>query len=166
MSAEQVVATRPNLQVEKTTPPVFTIIEPATTRQRCKGSSLDSIGLGSGDTNLYSYVGNSPTNFTDPSGNIPQALGALCLKGAISGAAAYTIINVLAGRKVTLWGFLASAGGGCVAGIGIGLGLRALMALRHARAARPPLWTSTNTKSALKNVLGHWKKHKGEFPEV
>jgi hypothetical protein len=31
------------------------------------------MGFGAGDSNLYRYVGNSPTNFTDPSGNF--ALG-------------------------------------------------------------------------------------------
>jgi RHS repeat-associated protein len=30
--------------------------------------SEDSIGFAGGDTNLYRYVGNSPTNYTDPSG--------------------------------------------------------------------------------------------------
>jgi RHS repeat-associated protein len=33
--------------------------------------AADSLGFGGGDTNLQAYVGNSPTNFTDPSGNIP-----------------------------------------------------------------------------------------------
>jgi RHS repeat-associated protein len=32
--------------------------------------SEDPIGFGAGDTNLYRYVNNSPTNFTDPSGEI------------------------------------------------------------------------------------------------
>jgi RHS repeat-associated protein len=31
--------------------------------------SEDPMGFGAGDSNLYRYVGNSPTNFTDPSGN-------------------------------------------------------------------------------------------------
>ena len=30
--------------------------------------SADPLGFGAGDSNLYSYVSNSPTNFTDPSG--------------------------------------------------------------------------------------------------
>ncbi len=30
--------------------------------------SQDPIGFQAGDPNLYRYVGNSPTNFTDPSG--------------------------------------------------------------------------------------------------
>ena len=33
--------------------------------------SEDPIGFAAGDTNIYRYVGNSPTNFTDPSGNNP-----------------------------------------------------------------------------------------------
>jgi RHS repeat-associated protein len=33
--------------------------------------SSDPLGFGGGDTNLQAYVGNNPTNFTDPSGNIP-----------------------------------------------------------------------------------------------
>lgn len=32
--------------------------------------SQDPIGFGGGDSNLYAYVGNSPTNYTDPSGHI------------------------------------------------------------------------------------------------
>jgi RHS repeat-associated protein len=32
--------------------------------------SEDPIGFSAGDTNLYRYVNNSPTNFTDPSGNL------------------------------------------------------------------------------------------------
>ncbi len=43
--------------------------------------SEDPIGFGAGDTNLYRYVNNSPTNYTDPSGTIiPQIIG-----GFISG---------------------------------------------------------------------------------
>jgi RHS repeat-associated protein len=33
--------------------------------------SPDPLGFGAGDANLYRYVGNSPTNFTDPTGMIP-----------------------------------------------------------------------------------------------
>jgi len=28
-----------------------------------------------------------------------------------------------------------------------------------------PLWTSTKSKSAVENAFGHYKKHKGDFPE-
>ncbi|MEG4304147.1 RHS repeat-associated core domain-containing protein [Microcoleus sp. D3_18a_C4] len=37
--------------------------------------SEDTIGFGGGDANLYRYVGNSPTNYTDPSGEqVPVAI--------------------------------------------------------------------------------------------
>jgi hypothetical protein len=32
--------------------------------------SEDPLGFGAGDSNLYRYAGNSPTNHTDPSGQI------------------------------------------------------------------------------------------------
>jgi hypothetical protein len=32
--------------------------------------SEDPIGFAAGDSNIYRYVGNSPTNFVDPSGNV------------------------------------------------------------------------------------------------
>jgi uncharacterized protein RhaS with RHS repeats len=36
--------------------------------------SEDPLGFGAGDENLYRYVFNSPTNFTDPSGEAVPAL--------------------------------------------------------------------------------------------
>ncbi|ERN39815.1 RHS repeat-associated core domain protein [Rubidibacter lacunae KORDI 51-2] len=36
--------------------------------------SEDPLGFGAGDVNLYRYVGNSPLNFTDPSGTIIQQI--------------------------------------------------------------------------------------------
>jgi RHS repeat-associated protein len=35
--------------------------------------SEDPVGFGAGDANLYRYVGNSPTNYTDPTGNFSLA---------------------------------------------------------------------------------------------
>jgi hypothetical protein len=35
------------------------------------------MGFGAGDSNLYRYVGNSPTNYTDPTGNFAMNWGAL-----------------------------------------------------------------------------------------
>lgn len=29
-----------------------------------------------------------------------------------------------------------------------------------------PVWSSTKNKSAVENALGHWNKHKSEFPEL
>jgi len=28
------------------------------------------------------------------------------------------------------------------------------------------IWSSTRRKSSVENALGHWNKHKGEFPEL
>ena len=36
--------------------------------------SEDPLGFGAGDANVYRYVGNSPTNYSDPSGEVFQAL--------------------------------------------------------------------------------------------
>jgi RHS repeat-associated protein len=41
--------------------------------------SEDPLGFNAGDTNLTRYVLNSPTNYTDPSGNIPIVFGGLTL---------------------------------------------------------------------------------------
>jgi RHS repeat-associated protein len=43
--------------------------------------SEDPLGFGAGDTNLTRYVGNSPTNFTDPSGKCPLVLIPLAAAG-------------------------------------------------------------------------------------
>jgi RHS repeat-associated protein len=47
--------------------------------------SEDPMGFGAGDSNLYRYVGNSATNYTDPTGNFAFNLGGL--------SAALTSIN-------------------------------------------------------------------------
>ncbi|NJR32299.1 MAG: RHS repeat-associated core domain-containing protein [Chamaesiphon sp. CSU_1_12] len=49
--------------------------------------SEDPIGFSAGDTNLYRYVGNSPTNFTDPSGNFVQAILGIMVLGGLFAAA-------------------------------------------------------------------------------
>jgi RHS repeat-associated protein len=61
--------------------------------------SQDPIGFGAGDTNLYRYVGNSPTNFIDPSGMltivIPGGYGELgTLPQIISSQGRYAVIAV------------------------------------------------------------------------
>lgn len=73
--------------------------------------SEDPIGFAGGDSNLYSYVGNSPTNLTDPTGQVAVALvavpavkllgGLLVRRAAISvGAlAAAGVAGTMAGRK-------------------------------------------------------------------
>jgi RHS repeat-associated protein len=56
--------------------------------------SEDSIGFAGGSPNLYGYVNNSPTNFTDPSGHCP-----VCLVIFVAWAAYDAYELVLSGRK-------------------------------------------------------------------
>jgi RHS repeat-associated protein len=53
-------------------------------------ASEDPIGQASGDTNLYRYVGNSPTNHTDPSGLEEIVFAAENLEGARAGQVSTT----------------------------------------------------------------------------
>jgi RHS repeat-associated protein len=46
--------------------------------------SRDPKGFGAGDTDLYRYVGNAPTNTTDPSGLEPATMSASILASALS----------------------------------------------------------------------------------
>jgi len=46
----------------------FTLRRRDYTTQEARFRSEDPLGINGGDTNLYSYVGNSPTNMVDPSG--------------------------------------------------------------------------------------------------
>jgi RHS repeat-associated protein len=78
--------------------------------------SEDPIGFAGGDANLYSYVFNRPTSFTDASGEVIDpvswtALGIACGSGAVLGVAA---TRVMAGRKPTL----AQLGSGALLGCG------------------------------------------------
>jgi RHS repeat-associated protein len=58
--------------------------------------SVDPAGFGAGDTNLYRYVGNSSTLYTDPSGEIVPllAFGLLIAAGGLLGAG-YGVANHL-----------------------------------------------------------------------
>jgi RHS repeat-associated protein len=98
--------------------------------------SEDPAGYSAGDTNLYAYVGNNPTNVTDPSGENPAiAVLGSCLTGAAIGTGVSYLEQRLSGRKVNWglggWGGWAGARGvggaallGCGAGaLGRGAGL-------------------------------------------
>jgi RHS repeat-associated protein len=56
--------------------------------------SEDPVGFGAGDTNLYRYVNNNPTNFTDPSGMIAPLIAA--------GMVAMGIMNALIDVNIQL----------------------------------------------------------------
>ncbi|GAA0809714.1 RHS repeat-associated core domain-containing protein [Spirilliplanes yamanashiensis] len=77
--------------------------------------SEDPIGFAGGG-NLYAYAANSPTNYTDPSGNNPLLVG--CLLGGLTDGAMEWAGQRLSGRKVDWgWGGVGGAAAlGCAAG--------------------------------------------------
>ncbi len=91
--------------------------------------SEDRTGLNSGNTNLQSYVMNSPTNFRDPTGQNPA-----CLIGGLLGTIAFNgsvIYRSLWGRKASYYAGLTGLGrialgnaqafgAGCAIGSGVG----------------------------------------------
>jgi RHS repeat-associated protein len=102
--------------------------------------SVDPIGFAAGDTNLYRYVGNNSTNYTDPSGEIaflaplvPWAIGAAvtgvtwALGGAVFGGvkeSALSIAENIDRRESIDWGrALAKGGEGAISGAITGFGL-------------------------------------------
>jgi hypothetical protein len=75
--------------------------------------SEDPIGWASGQANNYAYVGDSPTNFTDPSGKLFWVPGAVILNAAIGGISG----AVAAAQKCGSGGQIFAAGiGGAIAG--------------------------------------------------
>ncbi len=76
--------------------------------------SSDPIGFGGGDANLYRYAAGSPTNLTDPSGEIALADTAVaCVVGGAISAFGTWAFNSLAGRKTTVGDLVTSAAVGC-----------------------------------------------------
>ncbi|WP_337175134.1 RHS repeat-associated core domain-containing protein [Paludisphaera sp.] len=80
----------------------------------------DPVGFSAGDANLYRYVGNSPTNATDPSGNFGVA-------GALVGGSVGAVVGGLlawhsGGDAWSIWvGVGSGYVGGAIAGTGVGL---------------------------------------------
>jgi hypothetical protein len=98
--------------------------------------------------NRFSYVGNAPTNGTDPDGHCyplcTMAIGAAI--GAIAGGIGYTIANH--GQNFSYKGFAAAVGVGIVAGglIGTGIGIGILAA---SPAAAGAIVTATSVAAPL-----------------
>jgi len=62
-----------------------------------------TLGFAAGDTNLYRYCGNSPTNATDPSGHVANVVAGAGI-GAIFGAGAYLYQYATGGiEEFSLW---------------------------------------------------------------
>ncbi len=81
-------------------------------------TSQDPMGFDSGVTNTYTYVGNRPTQTTDPSGEI-WGLGFAAL-GAGIGVAVYAGTTLLSGGEFSKGGFAGAATSGAIFGIGVG----------------------------------------------
>ena len=98
--------------------------------------SEDPIEFAGGDSNLYAYVLNDPSNLRDPSGEVAPIVAAAvaCGAGAVGGAAV-----VLSGRKPS-WGEVAlgsaiGCGGGLVVLGGWAAGAAAVAAVTATEAA-------------------------------
>jgi len=75
-----------------------------------------TLGFAAGDTNLYRYCGNSPTNATDPSGHVANVVAGAGI-GAIFGAGAYLYQYATGGiEEFSLWDMGAYTLGGAAAG--------------------------------------------------
>ena len=87
--------------------------------------SEDPIGFGAGNTGLYGYVHESPTNLTDPSGQFVPWIAA-CAVGAGSALAVDFVVFLMAGgRKENApshASLLGSAASGCISSV-IGFGI-------------------------------------------
>jgi RHS repeat-associated protein len=95
-------------------------------------TTADSWGYAAGDVNLYRYVGNGPSNATDPSGHIaPVVAAALGYVGRVAAGAAVGVgvnglINLYCGREFFYnWDVAAVEGAAMMAVPGFGSGARA-----------------------------------------
>ena len=118
--------------------------------------SEDPIGFVGGNTNLYAYVGDSPTNLRDPSGKSPCVVGAL---GGIIIYNGYQVYNELssfmAGRKIPnagwsgAWNILSGSAQAAMAGCMIGDGAANLFGPGAAEAAADAAETAEADSCAL-----------------
>jgi len=123
--------------------PPFVLDRPFRWKEPCSGTTANwddemcfsrecTIGYAAGDTNLYRYCGNSPTNATDPSGHVANlvtgAVGAGI--GAIFGAGAYLYQYSTGGiEEFSWWDMGAYTLGGAAAGGVAGLTFGASLAV-------------------------------------
>lgn len=89
-----------------------------------------------GGVNTYGYAGGNPLLYVDPWGLAPDS----DIKTIDPFVDPLRFIDELGG---------VGGGGSC-----------------RTFPARKSLWSSTKNKSAVENALGHWNKHKSEFPEL
>jgi RHS repeat-associated protein len=98
--------------------------------------SEDPMGFGAGDTNLYRYVGNNSTNYTDPTGTLISGWAEDLLLGADQLAAGFAnVVSFGLTNKIRSTNKLAVENQeGWLYNLGTGLGLAASLALNPAGA--------------------------------
>jgi RHS repeat-associated protein len=131
--------------------------------------SEDPADIASGDSNLYAYVQNQPTTFTDPTGRVPLLIfvGA----GAVLGAIGYLIFAGISGHKFSWSWFAASMVTGAAVGAGawwaievLGPGAAGGASLPIVASAQSKLqWVAdkfhTTPKALLEDVLQRGDKY-------
>jgi RHS repeat-associated protein len=136
--------------------------------------SEDPIGLAGGDTNVYSYVFNSPIELRDPSGLAvdPVSLTAFAIFCGGGAVVNVTAKYVLAGRKVTLGEAASAAALGCGAGVvTLTAGIAAGVVATGGILAGDVVTTGPAVAAAADQISkGHaFVKHvveRGEFPAI
>ena len=109
-----------------------------------------------GGINTYAYVGNNPLNYTDSPGLIIDTIADI-------GFIAYDLYKLASDSACERKDNLTALGLDFVGAITPGVtGLGAASRVVKSKS----LWSSTKSKSAVENALGHWNKHKSEFPEL
>ncbi len=130
-------------------------------------ASRDPIGYDARDWNLYRYVSNGPTTFSDPTGREAAAALGGCVAGAIGAGVGTLLVQWWNGRGWCWKKAGCSAVGGCVTGgligafpswqagcIGGGLGSLATAACEAAAGLRGPLDKCDVYNMTLNVVLG------------
>jgi RHS repeat-associated protein len=126
----------------------------------------DPLAFGAGDPNLHAYVFNSPTEFTDPTGEIAWLV--LPAAGCAGGAVGAGIGGVWSGRKLAagcaagaligLGGWAAGPGAAAAAAAAARAGAAAAAAGRAARAA------GRAAASAARSTREGWARATGRYP--
>lgn len=125
--------------------------------------------------NRYAFVANNPHKYIDPDGamTVNNGNSGNAPRHAVTGAQYNPILGYT-------FGGAGRGGGGYKAAMGRGLannldfnsvgggvgGVGVKVSVRNTPYPRASIWTSTKSSTALENALGHWNKHKAEYPAL